>query len=75
MEPFVLSYEGFDPEAEGLSEVLASTGNGRFCARGAAESADRRLADTRVRAAQPIIALGVQQERLGRHRPGLTSCA
>jgi trehalose/maltose hydrolase-like predicted phosphorylase len=33
----VLSYEGFDPEAEGLREVLASTGNGRFCARGAAE--------------------------------------
>jgi len=33
----VLSYEDFDPEAEGLREVLASTGNGRFCARGAAE--------------------------------------
>jgi trehalose/maltose hydrolase-like predicted phosphorylase len=33
----VLSYEGFDPDAEGLREVLASTGNGRFCARGAAE--------------------------------------
>src|SRR5207248_405974 len=30
-------YEDFDPEAEGLREVLASTGNGRFCARGAAE--------------------------------------
>ena len=37
LDPFVLSYEGFDPEAEGLREVLASTGNGRFCARGAAE--------------------------------------
>jgi len=40
VEPFVLSYEGFDPEAEGLREVLASTGNGRFCARGAAEWED-----------------------------------
>ena len=37
VNPFVLGYEGFDPEAEGLREVLASTGNGRFCARGAAE--------------------------------------
>jgi trehalose/maltose hydrolase-like predicted phosphorylase len=36
-DPFVLTFEGFDPEAEGLREVLASTGNGRFCARGAAE--------------------------------------
>jgi trehalose/maltose hydrolase-like predicted phosphorylase len=33
----VLSYEGFDPDAEGLREVLTSTGNGRFCTRGAAE--------------------------------------
>jgi trehalose/maltose hydrolase-like predicted phosphorylase len=37
VDPFVLSYEGLDPEAEGLREVLASTGNGRFCTRGAAE--------------------------------------
>ena len=37
MDPFVLSYEGFDPDAEGLREVLTSTGNGRFCARGAVE--------------------------------------
>ena len=37
VEPFVLSYEGFDSDAEGLREVLLSTGNGRFCARGAAE--------------------------------------
>jgi trehalose/maltose hydrolase-like predicted phosphorylase len=40
VERFVLGYEGFDPEAEGLREVLASTGNGRFCARGAAEWED-----------------------------------
>lgn len=40
VEPFALSYEGFEPEAEGLREVLASTGNGRFCARGAAEWED-----------------------------------
>ena len=37
MDPFLLTYEGFDPEAEGLREVLTSTGNGRFCSRGAAE--------------------------------------
>jgi trehalose/maltose hydrolase-like predicted phosphorylase len=37
VDPFVLSYEGFDPDAEGLREVLTSTGNGRFCARGAVE--------------------------------------
>ena len=36
-EPFLLSYDGFDLDAEGLREVLASTGNGRFCSRGAAE--------------------------------------
>jgi trehalose/maltose hydrolase-like predicted phosphorylase len=40
VDPFVLSYQGFDPDAEGLREVLASTGNGRFCARGAAEWED-----------------------------------
>ena len=40
MDPFVLSYVGFVPEVEGLREVLASTGNGRFCARGAAEWED-----------------------------------
>jgi len=37
VDPFVLGYEGYDPDAEGLREVLTSTGNGRFCARGAAE--------------------------------------
>jgi trehalose/maltose hydrolase-like predicted phosphorylase len=37
VDPFLLSYEGFDPDAEGLREVLTSTGNGRFCSRGAAE--------------------------------------
>jgi len=37
VDPFLLTYEGFDPEAEGLREVLTSTGNGRFCSRGAAE--------------------------------------
>jgi trehalose/maltose hydrolase-like predicted phosphorylase len=37
---FSLTYEGFDPQAEGLREVLTSTGNGRFCARGAAEWED-----------------------------------
>jgi trehalose/maltose hydrolase-like predicted phosphorylase len=40
MEEFSLSYEGFDPRSEGLREVLTSTGNGRFCARGAFEWQD-----------------------------------
>jgi trehalose/maltose hydrolase-like predicted phosphorylase len=34
---FSLTYEGFDPDQEGLREVLTSTGNGRFCSRGTAE--------------------------------------
>ena len=36
----MLSYEGYDPDSEGLREVLTSTGNGQFCSRGAAEWAD-----------------------------------
>ena len=32
-----LSYDGLDPRREGLREALTSTGNGYFCARGAAE--------------------------------------
>ena len=40
MEEFSLTYEGFDPQSEGLREVLTSTGNGRFCSRGAAEWED-----------------------------------
>ena len=37
MNGFTLSYEGFDPEQEGLREALTSTGNGWLCTRGAAE--------------------------------------
>ncbi|HEY2552911.1 MAG TPA: glycosyl hydrolase family 65 protein [Streptosporangiaceae bacterium] len=37
MDGFLLAYDGFDPEAEGLREALTSTGNGYLCARGAAE--------------------------------------
>jgi NAD(P)-dependent dehydrogenase (short-subunit alcohol dehydrogenase family) len=33
MDGFLLAYEGFDPEAEGLREALTSTGNGYLCAR------------------------------------------
>ena len=40
VEPFSLSYEGYDPDSEGLREVLTSTGNGQFCSRGAAEWED-----------------------------------
>jgi trehalose/maltose hydrolase-like predicted phosphorylase len=40
VDGFLLAYEGFDPEAEGLREALTSTGNGYLCARGAAEWED-----------------------------------
>ena len=40
VEEFSLNYEGFDPDQEGLREVLTSTGNGHFCSRGAAEWED-----------------------------------
>jgi trehalose/maltose hydrolase-like predicted phosphorylase len=40
VKEFLLTYEGFDPGSEGLREVLTSTGNGRFCTRGAAEWED-----------------------------------
>ncbi|MGH9115040.1 MAG: glycoside hydrolase family 65 protein, partial [Acidimicrobiales bacterium] len=40
MNGFLLSYDGFDPAAEGLREALTSTGNGYMCTRGAAEWED-----------------------------------
>jgi len=40
VDGFSLSYDGFDPEAEGLREALTSTGNGYLCTRGAAEWED-----------------------------------
>ena len=40
VDGFLLAYDGFDPEAEGLREALTSTGNGYLCARGAAEWED-----------------------------------
>ena len=40
MEAFSLTYEGYEPDQEGLREVLTSSGNGRFCSRGAAEWED-----------------------------------
>jgi trehalose/maltose hydrolase-like predicted phosphorylase len=40
MDGFLLAYDSFDPAAEGLREALTSTGNGYFCARGAAEWAE-----------------------------------
>jgi trehalose/maltose hydrolase-like predicted phosphorylase len=40
VDGFLLAYEGFDPEAEGLREALTCTGNGYFCTRGAAEWED-----------------------------------
>ncbi len=40
MDGFLLTYEVFDPAAEGLREALTSTGNGYLCTRGAAEWED-----------------------------------
>ncbi len=40
MDGFSLTYDGFDPGAEGLREALTSTGNGYLCTRGAAEWED-----------------------------------
>ena len=37
MDGFLLTYDSFEPEAEGLREALTSTGNGYLCTRGAAE--------------------------------------
>jgi trehalose/maltose hydrolase-like predicted phosphorylase len=36
----LLTYEGYEPDQEGLREVLTSSGNGRFCSRGAIEWED-----------------------------------
>ena len=40
MDGFLLTYDAFEPEAEGLREALTSTGNGYVCTRGAAEWED-----------------------------------
>jgi trehalose/maltose hydrolase-like predicted phosphorylase len=40
MDAFALTYDGFDPDQEGLREALTSTGNGYLCARGTAEWED-----------------------------------
>ena len=40
MNDFMLAYDSFVPEEEGLREALTSTGNGYFCARGAVEWED-----------------------------------
>ena len=40
MDGFLLTYDGFEPGAEGLREALTSTGNGYLCTRGAAEWED-----------------------------------
>ncbi len=36
----ILTYDAYEPRSEGLREALTSTGNGYFCARGAAEWED-----------------------------------
>jgi trehalose/maltose hydrolase-like predicted phosphorylase len=39
-DTFAFGYEGYEPDDEGVREVLTSSGNGRFCSRGAAEWED-----------------------------------
>src|SRR5258708_40048269 len=39
-DAFAFTYEGYEPDEEGVREVLTSSGNGRFCSRGAAEWED-----------------------------------
>ena len=40
MSTWTLTYQGFNPDEEGLREALCVLGNGYFCTRGAAEWAD-----------------------------------
>jgi trehalose/maltose hydrolase-like predicted phosphorylase len=40
IDAFTLTYDGYDPDWEGVREVLTSSGNGQFCSRGAAEWVD-----------------------------------
>jgi trehalose/maltose hydrolase-like predicted phosphorylase len=40
MSTWILAYDSFEPDEEGLREALSTTGNGYFCTRGAAEWAD-----------------------------------
>lgn len=40
MTAWALSYEGFDPDSEGLREALCTLGNGAFATRGAAAEAE-----------------------------------
>jgi trehalose/maltose hydrolase-like predicted phosphorylase len=39
MNPWLLTYDGFDPAREGLREALTTLGNGYFATRGAATEA------------------------------------
>ncbi|MFG1967226.1 pyridoxamine 5'-phosphate oxidase family protein [Nonomuraea sp. NPDC049028] len=48
MNPWVLSYEGFDPASEGLREALCTLGNGRFATRGATPDGELRTPGTYV---------------------------
>ncbi|MFD1546057.1 pyridoxamine 5'-phosphate oxidase family protein [Nonomuraea guangzhouensis] len=46
MNPWVLSYGGFDPASEGLREALCTLGNGRFATRGATPDGELRTPGT-----------------------------
>ncbi|WP_308016324.1 pyridoxamine 5'-phosphate oxidase family protein [Nonomuraea aurantiaca] len=48
MNPWVLSYEGFDPASERLREALCTLGNGRFATRGATPDGELRTPGTYV---------------------------
>ncbi|MFG1947109.1 pyridoxamine 5'-phosphate oxidase family protein [Nonomuraea sp. NPDC048826] len=46
MTPWILAYEGFDPDRERLREALCTLGNGRFATRGATPDGLRRTPGT-----------------------------
>ncbi|MEU0568520.1 glycosyl hydrolase family 65 protein [Nonomuraea sp. NPDC005983] len=46
MNPWSLSYEGYDPASEGLREALCTLGNGRFATRGASPDGRARTPGT-----------------------------
>ncbi|MFI6706473.1 pyridoxamine 5'-phosphate oxidase family protein [Nonomuraea sp. NPDC050478] len=46
MTPWILAYEGFDPDGERLREALCTLGNGRFATRGATPDGLRRTPGT-----------------------------
>lgn len=69
MDPWALTYDGFDPSAEALRESLCTLGNGRFATRGATPDGQTRTPGTYVagcydRLTSPIAGRTVTNEDL-----------